>query len=380
MKITFLVSGTIRSNFTYRALAFARSLNKLGHTVSIIAPSADKYNDFRREEINSIQGVKILQPFQFATRKPELNLLPYLFGAAKMALSERPDLVIMYKPTPVNVVGFIVKLFCGTDTIMDMDDLGSEVMRIEEHPWYQRKLVAWSERFALRYSDGISVASSYLFNAYRREFPNKPIHIMPNGVEADWFHPVTSSQKKEGIVFMGSINRRNILEPLFDALPAIIKEHPDLSVAIIGGGKDLEYFRQKGRDAMIDQRLEFTGWLDIADARARLHAGDIGYNYMPDDPTTKAANNMKVSQYMARGVVPLVSKIGDLPAMVDFGTAGYLCDAGSQAALGAGLRHALKDEDRLHKAERARALAAEKFGWDNLASGFLQWLITEKIK
>jgi UDP:flavonoid glycosyltransferase YjiC (YdhE family) len=36
MKITFLVSGSINSNFTYRVLALADSMSKQGHDVSII--------------------------------------------------------------------------------------------------------------------------------------------------------------------------------------------------------------------------------------------------------------------------------------------------------------------------------------------------------
>jgi glycosyltransferase involved in cell wall biosynthesis len=380
MKITFMVSGSVRSNFVYRALALARALRKQGHEVSVIAPKADKYNDFRAEYIDAIDGVTISQPFQFATKRPEINLLPYLFGAAKRVLQEKSDLVYIYKPTPINVIGFIIKFFRKTLVVVDMDDLGSEVMKIEGHPWHQRKLVEWSEKFAVKHADRLVVASTYLFEKYRKEFFNKPIHVMPNGVEGDWFAPIVLSKEKKRIVFMGAINRKNILEPLFDIMPDIIKEHRNVRVLIIGAGKDLEYFKKKTEELKIASNVEFTGWLNIEEACSRLNSGDIGYNYMPDEPTTKAASNMKVPQYMARGVVPLVSKIGDLPATVDFGKAGYICDADNVHALKATLLHALEDGGRLKKAEQARMFTLQKFDWNHLAIMLDGWLNSGKIQ
>lgn len=379
MKITFLVSGSIRSNFVYRALALARSLHRQGHDVSIIAPKADKYNNFHAEKIDEIDGVKILQPFQFATKRPEINLLPYIFNAAKIVVKQKPDLVYIYKPTPANVVGFVVKLFRKTPVVADFDDLGSEVMKIEGHPWHQRALVEWSEHFAAKHADRLVVASTYLLEKYRRTLPHKPIHVMPNGVEGDWFTPIVPSEEKRRIVFMGSINRRTILEPLFEVLPEIFKRYPDAKVLMIGAGKDLGYFKEKAGLLKISKNIIFTGWLDLAEARSRLRAGDIGYNYMPDEPTTRAASNMKVPQYMARGVVPLVSDIGDLPSTVDFGKAGYICAADNAAALKAALLGALEDLDRAQKAELARTFAAQKFDWDNLATLLNTWLSSKNI-
>jgi glycosyltransferase involved in cell wall biosynthesis len=381
MKIIFLVPGSIRGNFIYRALAIARALHKQGHEIVIIAPSADKYNDFRPEKITDIDGIKIVQPFQFATKRPEINFLPYLFSATKSALKEKADLIYIYKPTPINIVGFIINFFRKTPILVDMDDLGSEVMRIEGHPRYQRKLVAWSENFAVKYADNLVVASTYLFEKYRKEFPKKQLHIMPNAVESDWFAPLIPSEEKQRIVFMGSLNRRSILEPLLDILPELVTTYPNSKALIIGGGNYLEYFKQKAESSGVSRYVTFTGWLSLEEARSHLHAGDIGYSYMPDELTIKAANNMKVSQYMARGVVPLVSNVGDLPAMVDFGRAGYICEHDNTPALKAMLISLLlEDKERLQKARHARTFVSEKFSWDCLAMDLDRWLSLKNTK
>ena len=374
MKILFLASGTVRSNFTYRVLKLGSALREHGHEVSIIAPSADKYNNFVAEKIDVLDGVRILQPFQFNTKRLEINLIPYLIGASYKVLKEKADLIYIYKPTPISIVGLLGKLFYGTQVVLDMDDLGSEVMKIEGHPFYQRKLVEWCERLAAWYADRIVAASTYLRDKYQTEFPKKPVYLMSNGVDKPWFAPLDPVKGKAKIVFMGSINRRNILEPLFEVLPDIIKKHPDLQTLIMGDGKDLNYFKEKTERLKIGENVTFTGWLTIDKARANLEAGDIGYNYMPLESTIKAASNMKTPQYMARGVVPLVSDVGDLAASVDFGKAGYICASNNAPALEAELLRALADPHRMEKSAHGRLLSIERFDWEVLASGFEQWL------
>lgn len=374
MKILFFVSGTVKSNFSYRPLALARALRKHGHDVSIVAPKADKYNNFTLEAIADIDGVHILQPFQFATRRLEINLIPYLVGAARIAFRKRPDLIYIYKPTPISAIGLLGKLFHTTTVVADFDDLGSEVMKIEGHPLHQRKLVEWSERAAARYADRLIVASRFLLEHYGREFPGTPIHLMPNGVDEEWFSaPIIPTEQKK-IVFMGSLNRKSILEPLFEALPDILKKIPDAKVLIMGDGKFLPYFKERCSALEIGHAVTFTGWLDIAAARANLHEGDIGYSYMPRERTVLAASNMKISQYMSRGAIPLVSDANDLSGTADFKGAAYIAKADDLMALVNIVTSALYDTGSADKAKNARLFARKHFNWDTLAAGFEQWV------
>lgn len=373
MRILFVTSGSVKSNFTYRIVQLARSMKKLGHDVAIVAPKADKYNNFIAENVSEIFGVRVIQPFQFKTKRIEINLLPYMFHALYLVLKNRSDLVYIYKPTPISIVGVFAKLFYKSKIVLDMDDVGSEVMKIEGHPHYQIKLVEWCERLAAYYSDAIVTASNYLNNRYKKVYPHKPILTISNGVDNSWFKPLVNTESENRVVFMGAVNRSNIVEPLLDVLPEVIKKVPNLKVLLIGDGKFLPYFKQKVESLNLSSFVEFTGWLKVEEAEKLLKAGDIGYCYMPDELTTKSASNMKVMQYMARGVLPLVSDIGDLPAYVDFGSAGYIVKPDDNVDLENKLVLALKDQDRLEKSKKAQEFSINNFDWDKLAENFSTW-------
>lgn len=373
MKILFVTSGTVKSNFTYRMVRLAKSMQKIGHDVAIMAPIADKYNNFIPETISEIEGVKVIQPFQFKTRRLEINLLPYILHALYLVFKNRTDLVYIYKPTPISVVGLMGKLFYGSRVVLDMDDVGSEVMKIEGHPVYQVKLVEWCERLSAYYSDAIVTASNFLNSRYKSLYPNKPVLTISNGVDSPWFKKLITTESKNRIVFMGAMNRSNIVEPLLDVIPNLVNKFPDLKVLIIGDGKFLPYFKQKVTDREINKYVEFTGWLRVEEAEKLLKAGDIGYCYMPDELTTKSASNMKVMQYMARGVLPLVSNIGDLPMYVDNGNAGYIAKADSKEDLLITIEKALLDEERIEKSVIAQNFSINNFDWDKLAIKFDDW-------
>jgi glycosyltransferase involved in cell wall biosynthesis len=127
----------------------------------------------------------------------------------------------------------------------------------------------------------------------------------------------------------------------------------------------LSYFKDKASALGLDKHVEFAGWLPLEEARKKLCAGDIGYSFMPDEEPNRAASNMKVPQYMARGVVPLVSDVGDLSMTVGGGAAGYV--ARDVSDVRDTLLRALEDPERSAKAEAARVRAAENLNWKTLA-------------
>src|SRR5450756_1759411 len=367
VKVVMLVSGSVYSSLTHRALSFARALAGLGHEVVLVAPMADKYNNFQPVVVENGGNIKIVHPRQFVTSRRMLNLLPYVVSAALCVPRLRPDVVHIYKPTPITIIGLLPKLLWRTPVLLDMDDLGSEVMAIEGCSAAEVALVRWCERRAARWADAIVVASTFLHRTYQAAYPGKSITCIANGVDASSYrHIYESPAREEGpdLVVVSTLNRKNIVEPLIRAMPEITRRlRRRVRLRVVGDGNCLSYFKGLAATLELVQQIEFAGWVERPNIAAYLKLGDVGYCYMPNDRTTVACSNMKVFEYLAAGVVPVVSDVGDLPAYVDYGRAGYVCPHDDSAALVDCLTHALADSTRIDRARRGGKLAAESYDW-----------------
>jgi len=372
MKILFLVSGSIKSNLTYRALFLARSLAKKGHKISIFAPKLDKYSKFQEEIINEIDGVNIIYPFQFNTTSRILNLIPYMVHASYLVMFHSADIIHIFKPSPITVIGLIPKLLKKTPTIVDMDDLGSKVMQLEGNNFLIIKITQLCELISLKFSDGISCASSYLEQIYRMKFPEKFVKWISNGIDERFYSSKFIYKKiPPSIIVIGSLNRKNIVQPLFYALQKILetdKSLKDISIKIIGDGQSLPYFKNLSKKLNLDKNINFLGWVDIENIPQFISTGDLGYAYMPDEETILASSNLKLFQYMAMGVVPIVSTVGDLPYYVDYGKIGYIAKKNDINDLTSILHKALQDNNgRPVKARIAKEYTKGKYSWDSLS-------------
>jgi glycosyltransferase involved in cell wall biosynthesis len=382
MKIVLLASGSVRSSLTARLVNIGSELVKRGHEVYMIAPSADKYNDFKEEKINELEGIKIINPYQFVTRNRVLNLIPYIPSAFFKILFLRADIIQIYKPTPLTIVGLLARSQKKTKIVLDMDDLGSAVMVLEEGQNWATRLVAWCEEKAARSADGIIVASSFLQRFYQKEFPKKPIIWVPNGIQKLPQLSHTTDRETPRIVFLGSINNRDVLKPLFESLPEIKKIYSkDLPlVHIVGDGSELSYFEAFVRQNNLTDMVQFHGWIDSQKIGDIIAPGDLGYYCVPDQDTYKAASSQKIFQYMSYEIVPVVNAIGDLPFYVENGKSGYIV---SVEGLAAQLVELLKDQKgRMERGREGKRHVQESFLWPHLTDAVedLYKRVTSEVK
>ncbi|HWY80117.1 MAG TPA: glycosyltransferase [Candidatus Sulfotelmatobacter sp.] len=325
MKIAFITTGTINSSISSRALALAKELYKRGNEVSIVSPRFDKYSKFIDEGITQIEGIEIIRPLQIRKVPFEIGLIPYIFSSIKILYHLNPDVIHIFKPTPITISGIFFKYIKKIPVIVDADDLDSEVMRIEGHNSIMIILVTISEIILFYQSSAITVASQYLSKFYKKKYKNRIIKYMPNGADFTLSDVIqTDTLSKNRVIFVGNLNRINILEPLLYAIKNIKLQKIFINVIVIGDGQYLNYFKKLSKKLFISKDIKFFGFIPQNKLYKYVKVGDIGYCYMPNEITAQACSNMKVFQYMQLGATPLVSNVGDLPNYIFNGKAGYI--------------------------------------------------------
>lgn len=354
MNIVLLAAGTVRSSLTARLVNLGRELVRLGHNVSLIAPSCDKYSQFQTETFTELEGIKIIRPFQFKTKNTHLNMLAYIPAALLYLWREKADVVHLYKPTPVTIIGLLTK----AKVVLDMDDLGSQVMQRIGAPAWAVKLTAWCEDTAARRAHGIIVVSTFLQNFYRQHLPDQQVRVIPNGAQRIY---APSPAKDRQIVFIGSMDSRQILEPLVLALPNV--RLGATKVRLIGDGTERAYFENLVKKQGLTKNVEFLGWVAHDDIPKLVHDGDIGYCCVPNEPTYKAASSQKIFDYLSMGVLPLVNKVGDLPTYINDGEVGYIVETDIATAI----NQALQDTAFIRRSTAARKRVQTLYLWPKLA-------------
>ncbi len=298
-----------------------------------------------------------------------LNLIPYLYSSLVQILRARPNMVLINKPTPITVLGLLPGLLSRTSVVVDLDDLGAEVMKSEGRSRLTYSLIDWSERLCMRYADAIVVASTELRDHVHRIHPTKPVLLLPNAVEPSEYHVVAEDRPRHAIYYFGALNRLDLIKDLLEAMPAVLHEVPDASLTIVGGGSALNDAKSMCRKLGIEAAVAFPGWqTNMLAVQNYTQFADIGVCCLPDIRTVRAASNMKVFQYMAMGTVPLVSDVGDLRSYVHDGQAGVIVPPGSVNALTNSLVELLKDEERrVRIAKEAWRLASDDHSWQTRA-------------
>ncbi|BEP13636.1 hypothetical protein acdb102_19470 [Acidothermaceae bacterium B102] len=278
-------------------------------------------------------------------------------------LRAKADVVHIYKPTPLTIVGLLARLKRRAKLVVDLDDLGASVMRREGQSPALWAIVAMCERVCASMCDGLIVASTFLEQKYGGLSSGRVIWI-PNGVTGIRTIPHGNQPR---VVFVGSMNSPDVLDMLLDQVEETCKlAMRRVEYVIIGDGTHRA--RLEADAALLAEvaSIRFCGWVDNAALGKFLRAGDLGFYCVPDTDAYAAASSQKVFDYMSMGIVPVVNDVGDLAAYVEHGRAGYVARVEAVPAV---IAEALSDvHGRRNRSACAQRVVAEKYLWSGHAA------------
>ncbi|MEM8948928.1 MAG: TIGR04063 family PEP-CTERM/XrtA system glycosyltransferase [Pseudomonadota bacterium] len=188
-----------------------------------------------------------------------------------------------------------------------------------------------------------------------RGIPRDKIDIVPNAVDPMRFFglsdPDPTLAKRfdlEGCTvlgFIGSFYTYEGLSLLIDAVPALLKTHPDLRLLLIGGNQDEPALRAQVSRKDLDGKVIFTGRIPHADAPAYYSLIDLCVYPRLPMPLTDLVTPLKPLEAMAAGRIVIASDVGGHKELIKDDQTGYLFEAGSLNALIKRLQDALASKD-----------------------------------
>lgn len=191
------------------------------------------------------------------------------------------------------------------------------------------------------------------------------IEVAPNAVAPHRIGVRRSRDDDEFVLgFCGSLKPWHGVDVLLEAAAIAFGQEPTLRLEVVGSGP-LEYLLDSA--GLPEGRVRATGALPHADALERLCSWDVGVApYLPIGDFYFSP--LKVVEYMAVGLCPVASELGDLPSLLADGDRGLLVPPGDADCLASAFLELARSPDRAAVlGARAREYVLDAHTWEQNA-------------
>ena len=197
------------------------------------------------------------------------------------------------------------------------------------------------------------------------------VRVIPNGIDPGRFGELPSAEDFlaprgiEGplLLYVGRMAQNKRMELLIEAMPALLKAVPDLTLVIAGpdDGVGAAWARQAA-DLGLGGHVRFEGFLSERDLLAAYTAADVLVL-----PSEWEAFGIVLLEAMACRTPCVVSDRGGAPEVVEDGATGLVAPFGDRAAWeDAVLRLLQDDRGRRVMGERGREVALTSYSWSSV--------------
>lgn len=224
----------------------------------------------------------------------------------------------------------------------------------------------WLQRRALQRIAGAYACSNEAVDLLRRKGFEKPVSIIPFGVNTEVFQPLNESKRTEPptIGFVGRMLPGKGLHVLANALAKL----QDMSwrLLIVGDGPERASFERALTEHELIGRTRFTGAVSYEAVPDLYHQMDL--LVMPTHTTRRIREQFGrvLVEAMASGVPIVATTCGAIPEVIS--DAGIVVTEGDADALATGLRRALSDTDLRERLARiGRERACSQYSWAMVA-------------
>jgi len=219
-------------------------------------------------------------------------------------------------------------------------------------------------RFSIEESDGVTAISNYLKERTRREFDiRNQIQVIYNFVNCDLYSRTAGTPeirreyaKDEERILVHLSNFRPV-KRVTDAVEIfdLVRKEMPAKLLLMGDGPDRSRAEWLAVQKGIHQDVLFLGKQD--DVGEKLAIADVMLL-----PSELESFGLAALEAMACEVVPIATRVGGVPELVEHGKSGYLADVGDVQTMARYAVDLLTHEDRLREMGKAcRQVAQARF-------------------
>lgn len=223
-------------------------------------------------------------------------------------------------------------------------------------------------RWVLNQPDVVVLLAQIELKAYKCFLPDQRLEVVPNAIDVltSW----SISDKPEGslnLVYIGRIGENKGVFEIIETLAALVGQGRDLRLRIGGDGPDEARLRSRVNELGLDERVEFSGPVFGADKDLLWRVSDV-FTF----PTYhREGLPYALLEAMAAGVVPITTRVGANPDVIQDGIHGLFVEAKDTSGLAKAIISLDEDREQLCRlAAAGRKRILEEYTVANMADNF----------
>lgn len=234
------------------------------------------------------------------------------------------------------------------------------------------------DKIAVEQSDSVWNLSSIMVDereskGISKKFRSKQI-VVPVGTEGNIKIVSLEKTKKNHIVHMGHLIKKQGVQLLIDALPLIIKNIPNFHLEIIGGGEYEDTLKEKVKELKIGKYVTFHGFVkshdEVEEMVSYCEFGVAPYTDSPDN-YVRYTDPGKVKAYLAAGLPVVITKVPEVYKYLVANKCGVAVNYNVNELADA-IIDLLKNREKLKNYRKNAEIASKEFSWDKIFTKALE--------
>jgi len=373
---------------------FCRWLAGQGHTVTVVTGrvsyltgQAVSAHTVPKQETDDA-GVRILRCWSYRSYHRSfvhrvLSFLSFMFTSLVVSLKQGPLDVVWGTSPPLmqGATAWAVARLRRAAFVFEVRDLWPE-FAIAIGVLRNRLLIRlslWLEGFLYRRADALVVNSPGFMDHVQRRGASR-VHLVPNGVDVEMFHPAEQGQafrqalRLEGrfvVLYAGAHGISNDLGIVLDAA-ALLRSHPEIAIVLLGDGKEKPELMARAAAEGLGN-VHFVAPLPKREMAEALAAADACLAILKPLAAYRTTYPNKVFDYMAAGRPTILAIDGVIRQVVEEAGAGVFVPPGDGGALAEAILRLAKEGEACRRMGLAARRAVERaFDRRQLAAQLLQ--------
>jgi len=277
----------------------------------------------------------------------------------------RPDATLAFFGVPGGLVGALLKARRGIPLILSLR--GTDVPGNNPATYRLAHLLARPiTRAVWRRADRVAAVSEELREAALRSAPGLRVDVIPNGVDAEVFHPPVSRERPGPvrILSVGQTIARKGHATLIRALPEVLRRTgADARIVIVGRegpdhGRLVDLARREG----VNDRVQWRGAVPKESMPSVYREADL----LAHLSVCEGMSNV-VLEAMASALPVVATRVGGMAALVEPGVSGALVAVNDVAGAAEALIPLVGDAARRDLYGKQARTRAEGLSWDACA-------------